>query len=128
MRKIAAVFLAVMCLAGAGGESSAPPAAGKEDATAEPKPGVERTKDKGGRITEVVRDRRGNVIIRRTNVGTPKEATWLYTYSQTDQLLSEQAPDGTRTLYDYEGPESKKPRRVKVIGPDGKETERTKAY
>ncbi|MCY3020125.1 MAG: hypothetical protein NTW87_13995 [Planctomycetota bacterium] len=122
-RIILALLFAASVACVAGGQEAKPPSGGRE-ADAGTKGGwrVERSKDKDGKVTEVTRDERGNILIRTHNVGTPQEAIWLYTYSSTSQLMSEEAPDGTRALYDYETPDSQTPKRVKVISPDGKET------
>ena len=101
-----------------------------DNSRAEPLPGkaakgqrVERSIDKDGKVTEFTYNDQDKVILKKVNAGTPQEAVWLYTYSASGQCLWEQAPDGTRTFYQYEAPASKVPMRVKVIGADGKERE-----
>jgi YD repeat-containing protein len=120
MRVITVAMVCVTVWSCAGAEPDVAPVAPKEKPAAGAR--VERSSEKGAAV-ELTYDARGNVIIKRVNIGTPQEAMWLYEYSETGQRLSEQAPDGTRTLYAYETTESTTPLRVKVIGPDGKERE-----
>jgi hypothetical protein len=121
MRALTTILLAFVaawsCTGADADGSQAKPGPGK----AASGPRVERSTDKDGKVTESTYDEQGNVIVKKVSVGTPLEA--VCTYSATGQLLSEQAPDGTRTLYQYETPASKVPQKAKVIGPDGKERE-----
>jgi len=119
MTKLAVMLLLAMGLAFAAEEGRT--VNSTDTSKVEARERVKRITEKDATTTELVCDAHDRVIVRRVKVGTPQEASWRYTYSETGQRLSEETPDGSLVLYEYETPASKKPKRVRVFDPDGKE-------